>query len=826
MVMEMKAYLSGEGPRCTECFDFDWYFYHGEKELVPGEYDVTDCQKVQLPHDWSLFYPFDEHAPSCGSGGYVETGIGWYRKKFCISGEVTAEDGIFLRFDGVYMQARVWVNGKELGRHIYGYTPFEWDITAFLHGQGADNVVDVRVDNSAQPGSRWYSGSGITRNVWLYRVQKAHILPYGVWIRQPDVTNERAKMQIETRITVPSDAVEMADKGAFCVETAILSPQGEICMADREEAALNSTRHGTGTSAEAAACQEFVIDTPLLWAPEHPFLYEVVTKLYRGGALLDEIHTMTGLRSAVFHKDRGFLLNGRPCKLNGVCVHHDGGCVGAAVPPEVWERRLDKLKEMGVNAIRMSHNPPDPALLELCDRKGFLVMDEAFDEWKILKGKKFGSNTHESKGYSLWFDECHEEDLRTMLLRDRNHPCIVIWSIGNEVPDQQHPQGHLTARHLKEICRELDPERPITQANDQICSEPYPAKVDFLKELDVVGYNYVGRWRDRAETFYDEDKRAHPDWCMIGTENSGTGGVRGEYPMEMSEKAGWWRQTYYSAPVVAGKLLRYTMSHDYVAGDFMWTGIDYLGEAHWPERSSSAGVLDTCGFEKDGYYFYQSIWRRERPMVHLLPHWNLEVGSGTILPVLCYTSCDCVELFLNGKSYGKKAYVYPAYGMTEEYGHFERPQIPLNTGDLFLSWDVPYEPGFIEAVGYCNGQRAAHHIVRTAGDPAVVQAVCYRDELAADGRSVAQLEVSLTDAEGNFCPQADNMITFTVEGPAALLGVDNGNPRGRESMKGNRISAFHGKALVLIRSLGESGKCVVRASADGLTESVSEILFV
>lgn len=824
----MNAYLSGREPRCTECFDFDWYFCHskdfhpgknichGKKEFVPGSYDVEDYQKVQLPHDWSLFYPFDEHAPSCGSGGYVETGIGWYRKLFRISEDVKEGEKIFLRFDGVYMLAEVWVNGKELGRHVYGYTPFEWEITHLLNGKEKDNVIDVRVDNSVQPGSRWYSGSGITRDVWLYRVQNAHILPYGVWVRQPDVSEERAKLLVETSVSLPPEMAKAADKAeeeTFFVETAILSPQGNVCMTDRVKAAATAVR------------QEFVIDAPMLWAPEHPFLYEVVTKLYRGEVLLDEVYTRTGVRSAVFHNEKGFLLNGEPCKLNGVCVHHDGGCVGAAVPPEVWERRLRKLKEMGANAIRMSHNPPDPALLDLCDREGFLVMDEAFDEWKILKGKEFGSNTHESRGYSEWFDQCHEEDLRTMLLRDRNHPCIVIWSIGNEVPDQQHPQGYLTARHLKELCRELDPDRVITQANDQICSEPYPAKVDFLKELDVVGYNYVGRWRNRAETFYDEDRRAHPDWCMIGTENGSIGGIRGEYPMKMTERSGWWRQTYYGAPVGVGKLLRYTMSRDYVAGDFMWTGIDYLGEAHWPERSSSAGVLDTCGFEKDGYYFYRSIWRRDVPMVHLLPHWNLEAEPGTILPVLCYTSCDCVELFLNGKSYGKKAYAYPAYGMTEEYGHFDRPQIPINTGDLFLSWDVPYEPGRIEAVGYCGGREAVRQVVRTAGAPVKIQTVCYRNELAADGRSVGQVEVSLVDAEGSFCPQADCMLTFTVEGPAALLGVDNGNPRCHESMKGNQISAFYGKAFALVRSDGNSGTCVIKVSADGLAGSVSQILF-
>lgn len=823
---EMKAYLSGREPRCTECFDFDWHFYHGEEQPVPGGHNVENYQKVQLPHDWSLFYPFDEHASSCGSGGYVETGVGWYRKLFRIGRKTAPDEKIFLRFDGVYMLADVWVNGRKAGHHVYGYTPFEWDITGLLHGTGEDNVVDVRVDNSAQPASRWYSGSGITRSVWIYRVKTAHILPYGVWIRQPEVSEELAKIQVETSLSIPPEA----SAEDFEVETQICSPGGEVCAAARKKAAWKerviAAQSVESISGTAVAGQDFCIENPLLWDVEHPDLYEVVTRLYRGDTLFDEVRTRTGLRHAVFHKDKGFCLNGRRCKLNGVCVHHDGGCAGAAVPAEVWERRLRKLKKMGANAIRMAHNPPDPALLDLCDREGFLVMDEAFDEWKILKGKEFGSNTHESRGYSEWFESCHEEDLRAMLLRDRNHPCIVIWSIGNEVPDQQNEQGYLTARHLKEICKELDPDRPVTQANDQICSEPCPAKPEFLKELDVVGYNYVGRWRNRAETFYDEDRRAYPDWCMVGTENGGTGGIRGEYPMEMPEKEGWWRRPYYSAPVESGKLLRYTMSHDYVAGDFMWTGIDYLGEAHWPERSSSSGILDTCGFEKDGYYFYQSIWKRETPMVHILPHWNLDVEEGTVIPVLCYTSCDCVELFLNGKSYGKKAYAYPAYGMTEEYGHFEKPPTAVTTGDLFLSFDVPYEPGRIEAVGYCNGEEAARQVLKTAGTPEHINLTCYREKLEADGKSVAQIEISFFDADGNFCPQADSLITFMVEGPAELIGVDNGNPACHENMKGNRISAFHGKALALIRSDGGTGECLVKASADGIKESILKIEFV
>lgn len=809
----MDTYVTGDAVRSTECFDFDWYFYHGEREQTPGEKGLEGYDKVQLPHDWSLYYPFDEKAASCGSGGYVETGIGWYRKLFKADKGADKDGKIFIRFDGAYMQARVWLNGRELGHHVYGYTPFGWEITGLLTEEG-ENVLDVRVDNSAQPNSRWYSGSGITRDVWIYRVERDHILPCGVWIKTPCVSKEKAEAVVETRFQVSVRSLE--ENQVFWVETELFSPEGN---------AVGILKTKAGEGQEIIVVQEFSLDRPVVWDIDTPCLYRVVTRLYRGDVLTDEVHNTMGLRSIAFHADTGFWLNGRQCKINGVCIHHDGGCMGAAVPRQIWERRLGKLKSMGVNAIRMSHNPPDPGLLDLCDEMGFLVMDEAFDEWKVLKAKEAGSNTHESRGYSEWFEKCHEEDLRAMLLRDRNHPCIVIWSIGNEVPDQTKEDGYLTARHLMEICRELAPDRLITQANDQIRAEPVAARESFLNELDVVGYNYAGRWRERAETFYDEDKRAHPMWRMIGTENGGVGGVRGEYPLGMKENAGWWKHPYYSAPVEAGKLLRYTMSHDYVAGDFMWTGVDYLGEAHWPERSSSAGVLDTCGFEKDSFYFYQSIWKREEPMAYLFPHWNLEAEEGTIIPVLCYTNCEKAELFLNGRSYGKKAYAYPAYGMTERYGHFDKEPLPLNTGDLFLSWDVPYEPGCIEVVGYRDGEEKTRYTVKTAGKPARIMASCYQDQVKADGREVGQVEVSIWDEDGNFCYQADTQITVSVEGAAELIGIDNGNPGCRESMKGSRIHAFHGKAFVVVRSNGTAGKCLVKVRADGLTESNAEIQF-
>lgn len=814
-------YLTGKDVRQKETFNLNWFFYLGEEEKTPGDKDTAGYRPVKLPHDWSLEYPFDEAARSCGSGGYVRTGTGWYKKIFRVNPDAVKDGRAVLHFEGAYMLAQVWLNGQSLGRHVYGYTPFEWDITDLLKADGSENVVDVKVDNSAQPNSRWYSGSGITRNVWICGMKDIHVAPYGVWIRQPEVSGKQAQIHMETRVCVNHrnrasyEGTAPEENGEITVETGIYGPDGSLCMQERT---AQSQQIAAGVREELLFCQDFLLESPVLWDTENPALYKAVIKIYKDGLLLDEVCTVTGFRNVRFDSTQGFLLNGVRVKLNGVCVHHDGGCAGAAVHPQIWERRLEKLKAMGVNAVRMSHNPPDPALLDLCDRMGLMVMDEAFDEWRIMKGKELGSNTHESRGYSEWFDSCHEEDMRLMLLRDRNHPSIIIWSIGNEVPDQTVPEGYLTARHLKSICKELDPERLVTQANDQICAEPRAAAEEFLNELDVVGYNYVDRWRTRAETLYDDDKCAHPDWCVIGTENGSLGGVRGEYLLDMKEKAGWWKMPYYSAPVKIGKLLHFTMTHDYVAGDFMWTGVDYLGEAHWPARSSSTGVLDTCGFEKDSYYFYQSIWKRPEPMAHLLPHWNPEVEEGTIIPVLGYTSCESAELFLNGKSYGRKAYAYPSYGMTERYGHFDKTPVPVNTDDLFLSWDVPYIPGCVELVGYIDGREAVRHTVRTAGEPAAVKLHCYRSEMKGDGLDIAQIEAEILDEHGNLCVQADTKLTFSVQGPGYAAAVDNGNSEGMESMKGSCIHAFHGRALVIIQSdeTEKGDTCTVCAEAEGL----------
>ncbi|MCR4903353.1 MAG: DUF4982 domain-containing protein [Butyrivibrio sp.] len=757
-------------------FNSGWEFQHGETESFKA---------VTLPHDWSLFYPFKEDAKSSGSGGYVETGIGHYRKKFSYTPQ---NDRVFIHFEGVYMNSDVWLNGEHLGKHIYGYTPFEYEITEFLTKDGSENVIEVKVDNSAQPGSRWYSGSGITRNVWIIERPHCYIPCFGVHAYLEKLEDNKAYICVETDI----------EGGDNYQKEITISCE----MFDNNGKKVSGEEQNTG-----ARKKTIVIDNPILWDVENPYLYKIKVSLLENQTIIQERETDFGVRTVKFIADEGFLLNGKRVKIKGVCVHHDGGSVGAAVPAVVWERRVRKLKEMGCNSIRMSHNPPNTDLLDICDRMGILVMDEAFDEWKWLKGKELGSNTSGSRGYSEWFNQCHEDDLKCMVKRDRNHPSIIIWSIGNEVPDQTDPEGYLTARELKNICKELDPTRVVTQANDQIEAEPKKATEEFLNELDVVGYNYTGRWRSRAETLYDDDKRKHPERCIIGSENSSFGGVRGEYQMEARDHAGWWTHPYYTTPVIVGRLLRYTMTHDYVSGDYMWTGIDYLGEAHWPSRSASSGVMDTCGFEKDSYYFYKSIFRRDVPVTHLMPHWNLDVEEGTIIQVLGFTNCEAAELILNGKSYGKKAMSYPDYGMTERYGHFDKAPRPFCTDNLFLSWDVPYEKGCIELIGYNDGLEVSRYKIETSketGKPVIDR---YKALYEYEGDRVEQLEISVFDDNGNLCVNNCDEIKVKVQN-AEIMGIDNGNPFSHESMKADHIHLFHGKAFLIIRILENAGSSV------------------
>ena len=497
-------------------------------------------------------------------------------------------------------------------------------------------------------------------------------------------------------------------------------------------------------------------------------------------------------------------------KLNGVNVHEDAGAVGTAVPERMWERRFEILKAMGVNAIRTAHNPFPPEFLDLADRMGFLVMDEAFDEWTAGKVEQ---------GYHQYFNEWSERDLEDFVRRDRNHPSVVLWSAGNEIGEQSRPDGHEVLRRLIGILHREDPTRPVTTGNDQIAADGHRATETFLSSLDVVGYNYVDRWHERRELYAEEDRHRHPEWKMIGTESSSArdafGGnySLGSDPLRV-------QPNYTTGMIRAEQLWKWVATHDYFAGDFMWTGIDYLGETRWPSKGAGSGPIDIIGFPKDSYYFYQSQWTRA-PVLHLFPHWNWPGREGQIIPVLAYTNCNAVELFLNGRSLGEKRLEFPMQGTSGGWNSYARPQINPTTSDLHLTWDVPYEPGELRAVGKRDGAVACEATVRTAGPPAAIRLSVDHDTIDADPRDVAHVTFEIVDASGTLVPDAGTRVRIEVEG-GTILALDNADLTDREPNSTNPRRAFHGRGLAIIQAQ-RAGRVRVSASAEGLRGAEVEI---
>ncbi len=799
----MKRTLLTEDCRWEEFFGFDWQFALTDTLDIPA--GDAGWRAVQVPHDWSVDYPVEEAYLSCGAGGYARTGIGWYKKRFTVQKD--ADERVSLYFEGAYMNCDVWLNGTHLLKHVYGYTSFEADLTGALSAE--ENEILVRVDNSRQPNSRWYTGSGITRNVYLRKTQSLHVANWGTYIYTPVVTDEMAEVCVDLHV------LGGGAEGAH-VETVISGPDGSR-VASRETELPKE--------ADAVLSQELVVLNPVLWDIDHPALYTARCELYQDGRLTDAVETRFGIRQIAYNASEGFLLNGRKMIMQGVCLHHDGGCVGAAVPREIWRRRLEKLKTMGANAVRCSHNPPDPALLDLTDELGFVVMDEAFDEWQTMKGKEFGANTHESRGYSEDFNACWRGDIEAMVLRDRNHPSVVMWSIGNEVAEQTMELGQPIAHELKELCHTLDPTRPITAACDQVKAEPVPAAQELLSELDIVGVNYADRWRERTETFFDEEKLEHPDWLLLGTEDVAVNGKRGDYRLHPEESV-WGPTPYYARMLKPAKLWKYLRVHPFMIGSFMWTGIDYLGECQWPDKGASAGVIDTGGFAKDGYYFYQSQWRKDKPVLHLFPHLNLDLPEGTVYPVICYTNCFSVELFAGKKSYGVKACEFPMQGMTQKWAHFDRPQAPVTTSDLHLAWDVPFTGEDLVAVGYDqSGREIARQTLRRAGRPAALTLTLDRDILPADGRAVCQFEAALVDQNGTVVPDSDMEIRVSVAG-GELLGLDNGDPADQTLYKHPARKTFGGLLYGVVRAPRTPGEIRLAISATGLGSVTNNIAIV
>lgn len=808
LVSAIPSLTSGFGPdraqgaasRIRDTFDFGWKFHKGDSPgAQAADFSEASWKSLELPHDWSVEGPFNEEEPSAQCGAYLPTGIGWYRKHFRLP-DVHRDKMLTIEFDGVFENSEVWINGQYLGKRPYGYVPFFYDLTPHIVF-GRENVIAVKVDNSRQTNCRWYSGSGIYRHTWLLSTNKIHVAHWGTYVTTPKISKDAAAVQIKTRV------VNESGKPVSCtLNTTIIDNDGKAIQSAEAS-------HELRAGGEYEFIQQVDLQKPSLWSVDNPELYKVRSVLRVQDRIVDEYETPIGIREAVFDTNRGFLLNSERVKLNGVCLHHDGGSVGAAVPERIWERRLETLREMGCNAIRASHNPPGAEFLDLCDRMGFLVMNEAFDEWRVPKGQ-IGPN-----GYSNYFDEWYERDVQNFVRRDRNHPCVVLWSAGNEVGDQENPHGSETLKKLLDVFRAEDPTRLVTVGCDHICSEPTnkAARPEFLALLDVVGYNYVDRWRDRREKYYSVDRLAYPERRFIGTESEAIGGVRGEYPeLSPPDSSSPFLNMLQARNIDVEQLLKFVSTYDYVAGDFMWTGIDHLGEARWPMKGSSTGVIDTCGFKKDGFYFYQSQWTH-KPVLHLFPHWNWKGKEGQILPVTCYTNCDTVELFVNGRSFGLKGYAFPRPGMERDYGIYPpRAKALRTTANLHLNWDVPYEPGTLKAVGMKDGQIAATLEISTTGEPAALALVADRQVIAADRRDIAHLTVQVIDENSKVVPIADNDVTFSVEGEGMLIGVDNGNPRSHEDFKSNRRKAFNGLCLAIVQSTDKAGQIRVTATSPSL----------
>lgn len=789
LILSGQAVLKADEGRQKLSFDQGWRFNLGE--VVDGQKaELSDdgWRALDVPHDYSiegpagtnaatLHGPFDEQSPGRDSVGYLNGGIGWYRKHFSLPARVKGKR-VSVLFDGVYMDSEVWLNGVSLGRQPYGYTSFQFDLTPYLIS--GDNVLAVRV-NVQQPCSRWYSGAGIYRHVWLTITDPLHIALWGTYVTTADVSDASAQVSIRTRVLN-----EGTDGAQTTLTTVIIDANGK-------KVAEQQIAEQIAAGASHTFSQTLNVKETRYWSIETPYLYKTVSDLRVGGRLVDSYETPFGIRTIEFTVDNGFLLNGKRLQIKGVCLHHDLGCLGAAVHRRGLERQIEILKAMGCNAIRTSHNPPAPELLELCDKMGMVVMDEIFDEWIIPKsGMTFG--------YKRFFDEWSEKDLVAMLHRDRNHPSVILWSIGNEIKEQASPKGEAMAQRLADIVQREDPTRLVTSGVNKMAQAN---KNGFTTALDVIGINY----------FIDEYQR-QKGRVLIATETASALSSRGEYGLEIKPDGRVGINKRQNNQCVsydldrpnwgcpAEKSIQAVKNAPWVAGEFVWTGFDYIGEPtpyDWPSRSSYFGIIDLAGFPKDRYYLYQSQWT-DKPVIHLLPHWNWKGFEGKEIPVWCFTRADSVELFLNGKSLGCQSFT--------------------NSQSLHLEWNVPYEPGVLKAVGQKDG-RIFSDEVRTAGEPAKLVVRPDRSKIAAEGEDLSYVEVSVVDRDGTLCPNAEDLIVFDIKGPGVIAGVDNGDPTSHEPFKATKHKAFHGLCLAVVKAGRSPGEISLKVTAQGLkSESV------
>ncbi len=783
-------------------FNDNWLFHKGDADNAQStDFDDTSWRKLNLPHDWAIEGPFSDKY-NARTGGLPVHGIGWYRKHFTVDENMKGKQ-VSVEFDGAMSNSEVYVNGKLAGNRPYGYIGFEIDITSFVKF-GSKNIIAVKLapEDLAQ---RWYSGAGIYRNTRIKYNNPIHIPQYGTYITTPEISKASSTVKIETTIKNAGNA------------TSKISLKTVAYNAEGNEVASSSDEVDANKDEEHLQHVELKIPNPNLWDLDTPYLYKVVSTITENGNVIDEYTSEFGIRTIKFTPNDGFLLNGKRVQLNGVCMHHDLGALGSAVNYRATERQMEIMKSMGVNALRTSHNPPSPEMLQVCDKLGIVVQVEAFDEWKIGKVPN---------GYNKYFDEWHETDLRDMIKRDRNHPSVIMWSIGNEILEQSRPDGWKLAKHLNNICHDEDPTRPTT-AGFNYYPAPFTNKLAY--QIDVVGMNY---W----PLEYDDIKKANPDMIIYGSETSSLTSSRGVYNLPI--RGNFYRETGHvsSYDVIYGPPWAYPPDAEFAVqeanpfslGEFIWTGFDYLGEPtpyagrdnhthgywndDWPSRSSYFAPVDLCGFPKDRYYLYQSQWTTE-PMVHVLPHWNWEGKEGITLPVFAYTNAEVVELFVNGKSMGKKVKGKDLTPIPAEYHSFEKG---IFMSPYRLSWNVPYQPGTLKVVAYTNGNEVATKEIKTAGKPAKIALIADRQSISADGKDLTFITVKVEDANGNLCPKADNLINFKIEGVGTLAAVDNGNQRSMESFQKPYRKAFNGMCLLVVKSTETLGNITISASSDGL----------
>jgi beta-galactosidase len=793
----MMALLAKSQEKDRLLFNDGWKFIldslHSNEQI---DLDEASWRSVTLPHDWSIEGKFDRNNPAGIGGGALPGGIGWYRKTF--TEPISAKGkNVFIDFDGIYWNSEVWINGTLLGHRPNGYISFRYDLTHYLKYGKEKNILAVKVDNSRQPNSRWYSGSGIYRNVWLVTHEGIFVDHWGTHITNPEISAGLSMVDIGVIVRNTSQVNKKV-----LIKTTVLDALGKNVGSDSSEwkSSLDNSFETKG---------RISLTTPHLWSIQDPYVYRAITELISGNTRLDSYTTTFGIRSFEFDIDKGFSLNGKSIKINGVCDHHDLGCLGAALNRRALERQLEILKAMGCNAIRTSHNPPAPELLELCDRMGFIVMDEAFDMWKRPKNKY---------DYHLYWDQWHKQDLEDQVLRDRNHPSVFIWSIGNEIPEQwggpdnKDTLGGPIARELASIVRSLDSTRPVTAA----CDHPDISNIIIRSgALDLIGYNY-------HQQLYESFQKTFPGKKFIGTETVSALETRGHYDMPSDSIRRWperWDIPFkkgnsdltcssydnVSAPwgSTHEETLKIIKKHEYLAGQFIWTGFDYMGEPtpySWPARSSYFGIVDLAGFPKDLYYLYQSEWT-EQPVLHIFPHWNWVKGDSVDVWAF-YNIADQVELYLNGKSLGIRK---------------------KKTDDLHVMWRIVFEPGTLRAVSRKNGQIVLTKEITTAGAPAKIILSVDRKSIKADGRDLAFITAKIVDRDGNLVPDANNLLKFTLNGPGLIIATDNGSETGLDSFQATEKKAFNGLCLAVVRSTPQAGMINLQAQAEGLTASSIEI---